>query len=117
MEACGTSGMKAGLNGVPSLSIMDGWWPEGYNSRNGWAFGAENIEGNRDKADAEEIYRLLEEEIIPLFYKARNHDISSEWIAIMKESIKKCGAQFSARRMATDYINKFYIKALQNRRA
>jgi starch phosphorylase len=117
MEACGTSGMKAGLNGVPSLSIMDGWWPEGFNNRNGWAFGAENIEGNRDKADAEEIYRLLEEEIIPLFYKASNHNISSGWVAIMKESIKKCGAQFSARRMAKDYINKFYIKALQNRRA
>ncbi|MBW2505705.1 MAG: alpha-glucan family phosphorylase [Deltaproteobacteria bacterium] len=115
MEACGTSGMKAGLNGVPSLSILDGWWLEGYNGKNGWAFGAEEVEGDRDKADAEAIYSLLEEKIIPLYYKSRNHDISKEWLSIMKESIKVCGSHFSARRMVSDYINKFYIKALQNR--
>ena len=114
MEACGTSGMKAGLNGVPSLSILDGWWHEGYNGNNGWAFGAETPEGSRDKADAEAIYSLLEEKIIPLFYRAGNHGISPEWVSMMKESIKVCGARFSTRRMVTDYINKFYIKALQN---
>ena len=114
MEACGTSGMKAGLNGVPSLSIFDGWWCEGYNGRNGWAFGKESGEGSRDKEDAEAIYSLLEEKIIPLYYAARNHDISHEWVAIMKESIKICGARFSTRRMVTDYINKFYIRALEN---
>ena len=115
MEACGTSGMKAGLNGVPSLSILDGWWLEGYNGRNGWAFGSEEVEGNRDKADADAIYSLLEKKIIPLFYKSRNHDISQGWLSIMKEAIKTCGSQFSARRMVSDYINKFYTKALQNR--
>ncbi|KPJ99603.1 MAG: alpha-glucan phosphorylase [Desulfobacterales bacterium SG8_35] len=115
MEACGTSGMKAGLNGVPGLSILDGWWPEGFNARNGWAFGAEKVEGDRDKADAEAIYRLLEEKVIPLFYKASNHNISEGWVAIMKESIKTCGSRFSARRMVTEYINKFYFTALQNR--
>jgi len=117
MEACGTSGMKAGLNGVPSLSILDGWWPEGYNGGNGWAFGDNQAEGNRDKADADAIYSLLEEKIIPLFYKSQNHDTSQAWVAVMKESIKKCGAQFSARRMVTDYINKYYIKAMQGIKA
>jgi starch phosphorylase len=115
MEACGTSGMKAGLNGVPNLSILDGWWHEGYNGKNGWAFGEENTGENRDKVDAEAIYRLLEEKIIPLFYKSRNHAISHGWVAIMKESIKICGSRFSARRMVSDYIEKFYFKALQNR--
>jgi starch phosphorylase len=114
MEACGTSGMKAGLNGVPSLSILDGWWHEGFNGRNGWAFGAETTEGNRDKADADAVYSLLEEKIIPLFYRSGNHDIPQEWVSMMKESIKICGSRFSTRRMVTDYINKFYIRALQD---
>ena len=115
LEACGTSGMKAGLNGVPSLSILDGWWHEGYNGKNGWAFGTEKVEGNRDKADAEAIYRQLEEKIIPLYYSSRNHEISHGWVAVMKEAIKTCGSQFSARRMVLEYLNKFYEKALQNR--
>jgi starch phosphorylase len=117
MEASGTSGMKAGLNGVPSLSILDGWWQEGYTGRNGWAFGTDKVEGNRDKADAEAIYGLLEEKIIPLFYKTENSDSSNGWENIMKESIKVCGSQFSARRMVTDYITKFYFPALQKSRA
>jgi len=112
-EACGTSGMKAGLNGVPSLSIMDGWWHEGYNGKNGWAFGAEETDENRDKADAEAIYTIIEEKIIPLFYKTRNIGISMGWVDLMKESIKTCGSSFSGRRMVTDYINKFYLKALK----
>jgi starch phosphorylase len=116
MEACGTSGMKAGLNGVPSLSILDGWWCEGYNGSNGWAFGDEQIEGQRDKEDADAIYNLLEEEIIPLYYKSHNHDMAHTWVRMMKEAIKTCGAQFSARRMVSDYLNKFYAKALLNRK-
>jgi starch phosphorylase len=113
MEACGTSGMKAGLNGVPNLSILDGWWHEGFNGKNGWAFGAKEIQGDRDGADAEAIYQLLEDEIIPLFYKFTNHDVPHEWIKVMKESIKSCGSNFSARRMVSEYIEKFYSKALQ----
>jgi starch phosphorylase len=115
MEACGTSGMKAGLNGVPNLSILDGWWHEGYDGRNGWAFGEESTESNRDRTDAEAIYRLFEEKIIPLFYQSGNHEISQEWVSIMKESMKICGSRFSARRMVIDYITKFYVKALQKR--
>jgi starch phosphorylase len=105
--------MKAGLNGVPSLSIMDGWWHEGFNGKNGWGFGKDEKDRDRDKDDAEAIYQLLEEKIIPLYYSARNHDISKEWVNVMKESIKCCGASFSARRMVNDYISKFYSKALQ----
>ena len=112
-EACGTSGMKAGLNGVPSLSIMDGWWHEGFNGKNGWSFGEDGKDEDRNKADAENIYQLFEEEIIPLFYRTRNHGISKEWVKVMKESIKCCGSTFSARRMVNDYISKFYSKALQ----
>ena len=113
MEACGTSGMKAGLNGVPNFSILDGWWHEGYNRKNGWAFGGEEIKGNRDQADAEAIYQLLEQKIIPLFYKVTNHDIPNAWIKVMKESIKSCGSSFAARRMVSEYIEKFYSKALR----
>ena len=113
MEACGTSGMKAGLNGVPNLSILDGWWHEGFNGKNGWAFGSKEIQGDRNGADAEAIYQLLEDEIIPLFYKFANHDVPHEWIKVMKESIKSCGANFSARRMVSEYIEKFYSKALK----
>ena len=113
MEACGTSGMKAGLNGVPNLSILDGWWHEGYNRKNGWAFGGEEMSGNRDQADAEAIYQLLEQKIIPLFYKVTNHDIPNAWIKVMKESIKSCGSSFAARRMVLEYIEKFYAKALR----
>jgi starch phosphorylase len=115
MEACGTSGMKAGLNGVPNLSILDGWWQEGYNGKNGWAFGEEETAANRDRTDAEAIYRMLEEQIIPLFYESQNHGISEGWAKIMKESIKISGSRFSARRMVNDYIQKFYFRALQKR--
>lgn len=114
MEACGTSGMKAALNGVPSLSIMDGWWKEGFNGKNGWSFGQEKIDGDRDGYDAEAIYELLEKEIIPLYYSDSDHDVPHDWVRVMKESIKSNGARFSARRMVKEYIEKFYSKALKN---
>jgi starch phosphorylase len=113
MEASGTSGMKASLNGVPNLSIMDGWWVEGFNGRNGWAFGDEEVEGNRDKADAEAIYRILEQEILPLYYKISEDGVPHDWVKVMKESIKSNAAKFSARRMVKDYVQKFYSKALK----
>jgi starch phosphorylase len=112
MEACGTSGMKAALNGVPQLSIMDGWWVEGFNGKNGWAFSQEGINGNRDPADAEAIYRVLEEEVIPLYYKVSDDGTPHDWVRVMKESVKSNGAKFSSRRMVREYIQKFYTKAL-----
>jgi starch phosphorylase len=113
MEACGTSGMKAALNGVPHLSIMDGWWIEGFNGKNGWAFGQEGIDPNRDKTDAEAIYQILEKEVIPLYYKVSDDGIPHDWVGIMKESIKSNAPEFSAKRMVKEYINKFYANALK----
>jgi len=113
MEASGTSGMKAALNGVPHLSIKDGWWLEGYNGENGWAFNHEESEGNEDQKDAEAIYRILEDNIIPFYYKFSDDGIPDDWVRIMKNSIKSNAAKFSTRRMVKEYINKFYIKELK----
>jgi starch phosphorylase len=114
LEACGTSGMKAALNGVPHLSIRDGWWIEGFNGKNGWAFGGEEVTGNRDQPDAEAIYQILEKELIPLYYKVEDDGIPHEWVKVMKESMKSNGPKFSARRMIKEYIRKFYSNALKN---
>lgn len=111
MEACGTSGMKASLNGVPQLSILDGWWIEGFNGKNGWAFeGAEDPD--RDAKDAKAIYDILEKEVIPLYYKTDSQCLPSAWVQVMKEAIKTIGPGFSARRMAKEYANSFYKRAL-----
>ncbi len=114
MEASGTSGMKAALNGVPNLSIMDGWWTEAFNGKNGWAFGQENISGDRDQADVEAIYQILENDIIPTFYQHSSDGIPHKWVKIMKESIKSNGPRFSTRRMVKEYAKKFYAPAFQN---
>jgi starch phosphorylase len=113
LEASGTSGMKAALNGVPQLSIMDGWWLEGFNGKNGWAFGEEEVSGNRDQSDAEAIYRILENDVIPLYYKVSEDGVPHEWVKVMKESIKSNAPRFSARRMVKEYVEKFYVPALQ----
>jgi starch phosphorylase len=114
MEASGTSGMKAAVNGVPQLSIMDGWWIEGFNGKNGWAPGHQEVDGNRDQADAAEIYRVLEEKIIPLYYKVSDQGVSDDWVRVMKDAIKGAAAPFSARRMVKEYVGKFYTNALRN---
>ena len=114
MEASGTSGMKAAVNGVPQLSILDGWWIEGFNGKNGWAIEHAEIDGSRDQIDAAEIYRTLEEVIIPLFYDAYEEGVPHGWVRVMKESIKSTAAGFSARRMVKEYIEKFYSAALKN---
>ncbi|HMK56210.1 MAG TPA: alpha-glucan family phosphorylase [Dissulfurispiraceae bacterium] len=114
MEASGTSGMKASLNGVPNLSILDGWWIEGYNGANGWAFGADvPAASDRDDADSEELYRILETKVVPLYYKIGDDGISHDWIALMKEAIKSVAPHFSARRMVKEYVSKFYQPALK----
>ena len=112
-EACGTSGMKAAINGVPNLSIMDGWWLEGYNGKNGWAFGSDNSSADRNSADAKEMYQLIEEQIIPTYYSQSNNGKPDKWIGIMKHSIKSAAAAYSARRMAKDYIRKYYKPAME----
>jgi starch phosphorylase len=113
LEASGTSGMKAALNGVPHLSIMDGWWIEGFNDKNGWAFGDGHITGDRDQTDAEAIYEILEKNVIPLYYRVSDDGVPHGWVKLMKESIKSNAPKFSARRMVTEYVDKFYRPALK----
>jgi starch phosphorylase len=112
MEACGTSGMKASLNGVLNLSILDGWWIEGYNGNNGWAFTGATAPESRDAADAIAMYTLLENEIVPLYYSAFIDGIPHGWVKKMKESIKSTSASFSARRMVKEYVTKYYPSLL-----
>jgi starch phosphorylase len=114
LEASGTSGMKASVNGTPNLSILDGWWIEGYNHdrANGWAWGAEPVPGERTQADAEAIYRLLEEQVIPLYYQRSDDQVPHGFVQVMKAAIKSVAPAFSARRMAKEYVEQFYIQAL-----
>jgi len=112
-EASGTSGMKAGINGVPHLSALDGWWIEGYNGSNGWAFDGENEWSMAsDAVDAEELYSILEKQIVPLYYDKDEAGVSSAWVKVMKESIKSAAPLFSSRRMVKEYALKFYQDAL-----
>ncbi len=112
LEASGTSGMKAALNGVPQLSIPDGWWLEGFNGENGWNFGREEEKANRDQEDVQEFYQVLEEKIIPAYYRAGEDGTPFEWVRHMKESIKSVAPLFCARRMVKEYFQKFYKEAL-----
>ncbi len=110
-EASGTSGMKASVNGVPHLSVLDGWWPEGYTGENGWAFGGGEHSGERNKEDAEALYRLLEEEIVPLYYERGPDGVPHGFVRIMKAAIKTVAPRFCTRRMLREYLEKFYIPA------
>jgi len=114
-EASGTSGQKAALNGVLNFSILDGWWREGYNGKNGWAIGEDTKQDDpklQDEHDAASLYRTLENEIIPLYYDRSADNIPNDWIGWMKESIKSVAPAFSMRRMVKEYIEKLYIPAL-----
>jgi starch phosphorylase len=116
LEASGTSGMKAAINGVLNLSITDGWWAEGFNGKNGWAFGQEGTQDRSDQADAAELYEILEQEIIPLYYTMLTEGIPYGWVKMMKESIKSVGSRFSARRMVREYMEKFYMPSLNKQK-
>ncbi len=112
LEACGTSGMKASINGVLHLSVKDGWWIEGYNGKNGWSFGREKSD---DERDSKELYDILEKEIVPLFYDTDRNGISIRWARMMKEAIKSIAPLFSSRRMMKEYLEKFYIPISKKR--
>lgn len=112
LEASGTSGMKASINGTPNLSILDGWWVEGYNRANGWAFGEEDVEGDRTQVDAEALYRLLEGEVIPLYYQRSDDEVPHGFVQVMKAAIKSVAPAFSTRRMLKEYVERFYLRAL-----
>jgi starch phosphorylase len=112
LEASGTSGMKAAVSGTPNLSILDGWWIEGYDDANGWAFGGEAVEGDRTQADAEALYHLLEEQVVPLYYRRSDDGVPHEFVQVMKAAIKSVAPAFSTRRMVEEYVGQFYLRAL-----
>ena len=112
MEASGTSGQKASVNGVLNFSVLDGWWAEGYNSKNGWMIGTNTEYPNyemQDRADSQSIYDTLENKIIPMYYEKDKDGISKDWVQHMKNSIISTGGKFSTSRMLTDYVNYLYI--------
>jgi glycogen phosphorylase len=116
LEASGTSGMKAAINGTPHMSIGDGWWAEGYRGDNGWL-----IEGHADPADhgaqdwadAQALYSLIEEQLVPTFYERDDSGIPRRWLQIVKQSIRSVLPTFSARRMVKDYVRDMYLPAVR----
>jgi glycogen phosphorylase len=111
LEASGTSGEKVAMNGGLNLSILDGWWLEGYDGTNGFAIGssAEGAEvGDVDAADAESLYRLLEQEVIPLYYERGSDNLPHKWISMMKRSIATLVPQFNSDRMVDEYTRRIY---------
>ena len=111
-EASGTSGMKASLNGVVNLSVLDGWWAEGYNGKNGWAIGDfQTAREEEDWKDAESLYNLLENEIAPLYYERDRIGIPHSWIRFVKEAIKTITPAFNACCMMKEYTRQMYLPA------
>ena len=110
LEASGTSGMKAAMNGVLNFSVLDGWWIEGYNEQNGFAIGGLDVEedAEMDAEDAAALYDTLESKIVPAFYSNGEDGLPNEWIAMMKNSIATLTPQFSSDRMVRDYLEQIY---------
>jgi starch phosphorylase len=117
-EASGTSGQKCPINGGMNLSILDGWWVEGYRGDNGWAIGEPNVTATgeeQDRADAESLYRLLETEVVPLFFDKDPDGLRRRWLGTMKNSIASVVPNFSAHRMVRDYVERCYVPAARRR--
>lgn len=117
LEASGTSGEKAEMNGVVNLSVLDGWWVEGYRQGAGWALKQERTyqnQGYQDQLDAATIYSLLENEILPLFYNRNEQGFSEGWIKTIKNSIATIAPHYTMKRQLDDYYDKFYIKEAAN---
>jgi starch phosphorylase len=118
MEASGTSGEKAGINGVLNLSVLDGWWDEGYNGSNGWAItphGPHYERGARDREEGEELLDILEHEVIPLYYERNGYGYPEGWVRKSKASMKSLLPRFNAQRMVMDYVRDYYAPARKQR--
>jgi starch phosphorylase len=116
LEASGTSGMKASMNGVPHLSIGDGWWAEGFNGKNGWLIESQanpDDQAATDAADAESLYSLLEHEIVPAYYDRDTRGLPRRWLPIVREAMRSNVPRFSTRRMVKQYITEMYGPAAQ----
>jgi len=116
MEASGTSGQKASVNGVINFSVLDGWWAEGYNGENGWTIGTNDEYESyeiQDNADSVSIYNTLEEKIIPAYYEKNRNGISDKWMQLMKNSIISTGGKYSTSRMVCDYTDKLYMPLVE----
>jgi starch phosphorylase len=113
-EACGTSGMKAGINGVLNLSILDGWFDEAYEISGGWAIGdREPYSEDQDEIHARAIYSILENEIVPMYYEGRDEGVPAEWIRRVKQSLMQLSPQFNSQRMVSEYMTQLYEPAHQ----
>lgn len=115
-EASGTSGQKAALNGIPNLSILDGWWAEGYNHKNGWSIGDGHVfsaEDEEDREDAEDLYRVLEQDVVPLYYQRDANGLPHMWLQTIREAIKSAAPYFTTRRMVKEYTKNMYFQAFQ----
>ena len=113
LEASGTSGMKSAPNGGINLSVLDGWWREGYNGSNGWAIGAEIDDGTTDfqnEVDASSLYQLLENQIVPLYYAKPDGKLPLAWLQLMRESIRSVTPVFNTQRMVKEYAEQLYIR-------
>jgi starch phosphorylase len=111
LEASGTSGMKASANGIPNLSVLDGWWDEGWTGDNGWAIGGRDTnpdEGAQDWADAQDLYRILQQELIPAYYD-RTDGLPERWIQLMRNAISSNIWRFSTTRMLHEYVERLYL--------
>ena len=111
LEACGTSGMKAGLNGVPQLSTLDGWWAEGFAGENGWAIPLASPDAEPEPSDMENLFHILENEVVPRYYDRLPGKSSAAWVHMMKSALAVSVERFTTRQMLQNYVTNYYVPA------